>query len=159
MRKFFRYWLPVVAWAAFITLLSTSDFGEPASQRWLSELLRYFSPDVHGNTIRLANLTVRKLSHLGEYFVLSVLLLRALRADAPVAWQWRWGALTLTLALGFAVLDEVHQAFEPSRQSSAIDVGIDVAGAALAQLFLYWRVAPHKKTNSATASRESPEET
>lgn len=121
-----------------MTLLSTNDSGGPASQHWVSKLLPYFFPDVHWTTIRLVNLTVRKLSHLGEYFVLSLLLLRALRADAPLAWQWHWGALTLTLALGFAVLDEVHQTFEPSRQGSVIDAGIDVAGAALAQLFLCW---------------------
>jgi len=159
LRKSFRYWLLVVAWAALITLLSTSEFSGLASQHWLNQLLRDFFPDVHWDTIWLLNQTLRKLAHLGEYFVLSLLLLRALRADTPGAWRWRWGALALTLAVGFAVLDELHQGFERNRQASVIDVGIDAAGAALAQLLLCWRVAAHKKTSSATANMERPEET
>lgn len=158
MRKFSRYWLPVIAWAVLIALLSTSEFGALTSQRWLGQLLRYFFPEMPGSTIQLVNLIARKLAHLGEYFVLSVLLLRALRADAPVAWRWRWAALALTLAVGFAALDELHQAFEPRRHGSLLDLGIDAAGAALAQLFLCWRATPHNKTSNATASKESTEE-
>ena len=41
----------------------------------------------------------------------------------------RSASACLGLAIGWAVLDELHQALVPSRTASAVDVGIDTLGA------------------------------
>ena len=76
---------------------------------------------------------IRKAGHLAEYFVLSMLLLRGVRGGRN-GWRVEWGVAAVALAAGWAGLDELHQAFVPSRGPSMLDVLIDASGAAVAQL-------------------------
>ena len=73
---------------------------------------------------------LRKLGHVAGYFVLTLLLLRALRrsgvaAAVPVA---------VAAAFAYAVSDEWHQSFVPGRGATPNDVAIDGIGIALAAL-------------------------
>lgn len=65
--------------------------------------------------------------HLAEYAILGALVMRALglRAD-PV----RVALIALALCAGYAVSDEVHQAFVPLRTPDPLDWAIDLVGAA-----------------------------
>jgi VanZ family protein len=94
-------WLPVVAWAGLIFTLSSI-------------------PDL-GTGLGGWDLVLRKLAHAAEYAVLGLLLLRAL--GRPL--------LSLGLGAAYALTDEIHQAFVPGRQGSALDVAIDTAGVAI----------------------------
>jgi VanZ family protein len=47
------------------------------------------------------------------------------------AWRGPW-AWALALAILYAITDEFHQGFVAGRHESAVDVGIDAAGALIA---------------------------
>ncbi len=102
-------WLPAVAWAALIFVLS----AQPD--------LRVV-PD-HA----LLDLVVRKLGHFMAFGVLALLLWHALRGTPPLSRQPWAGAAILTIL--YAVTDEAHQGFVAGRHTSATDVGIDALGA------------------------------
>jgi len=53
----------------------------------------------------------------------------AARAAAPAGQPWAWA---LVLAVLYASTDEFHQGFVAGRHESALDVGIDAAGALIA---------------------------
>jgi VanZ family protein len=83
---------------------------------------------------------IRKGGHVTEYAVLSMLCWRAVRpppGGEAGAWSWRDAGIAMALAILFAVSDEFHQAFVPSRTASAWDVLVDACGAA-AGLVLLW---------------------
>jgi VanZ family protein len=67
--------------------------------------------------------------HLFEFGVLALLWYRALSWDGS-GWQARAALTAFFLAAGSAMLDEIHQTFVTSRTGTALDVGLDSAGAA-----------------------------
>jgi len=71
-----------------------------------------------------ADIVLRKLAHLTEYGVLWALLAWAWRFERPLA--------AATLALLYAVSDELHQAFVEGRHAAPLDVLIDAVGIAIA---------------------------
>lgn len=69
---------------------------------------------------------LRKMAHFFEYFILMLLVLNVF----VVQLSWRRALLfSLGLAIGYAVLDEVHQLFIPGRSGNMVDVLIDALGA------------------------------
>ena len=73
----------------------------------------------------LLDLLTKKGAHFSEYFVLAMLLYRALRARPS---GWRGLPLAFAISLAYAVSDEFHQRFVPGRTPSHWDVGIDAVG-------------------------------
>lgn len=102
-----RYWLPVVAWAGLIFALSSI-------------------PSLESGLPKAGDLVLRKLGHIIEYAVLTLLLRRALRAHGLP--PERSGISAAALALLYAGLDEYHQSFVPGREGSPRDVLIDALG-------------------------------
>ena len=72
---------------------------------------------------------IRKLGHLGVFGILALLVWRALAGTTDWRFPWAW-AFALTVL--YAASDELHQGFVAGRHPSAIDVGIDAAGALIA---------------------------
>lgn len=110
------------------------------TSRFIGPVLRWFDPEITEATVRAIQFGIRKTAHVVEYAVLSLLLWRARRGSgsdsAPV--RFREAALfAIVVAAAFAVVDEVHQSFVPSRQGSAWDVALDTFGAALAMVGLW----------------------
>ncbi len=122
MARILHYWLPVVAWAALITLFSTDAFHEGSTEGILRSVLAFLFPAINQEAIELLNTCVRKTAHIAEYCVFTLLLYRAFRQDTLTGYRWQWALLSFLLAVGFAGLDEFHQAFEPRRTGSVIDV-------------------------------------
>ena len=96
----------------------------------LMAVIWFFSsqPDLDSG-LGLIDLIGRKLIHAIEYALLCLLLWRATASRvSPRA------ALTaaFVLAVGYAVVDELHQTTVPTRNGSPIDVAIDATGAAIA---------------------------
>lgn len=71
---------------------------------------------------------VRKAAHFTEYAILALLARRALVTSSNNFIQRRWFALGLLLVACYALLDEFHQSFVPSRSASIYDSAIDVVG-------------------------------
>jgi VanZ family protein len=113
---------------------STELFAEQPVSRVIGPLLRWLIPGVSDEVVQQVRFLVRKSCHFGEYAVLAALVRRALAAgrllDRPQLW-WRVAGISLAVCVLYAVSDEAHQAFVPSRQASALDVLVDAIGAAL----------------------------
>lgn len=113
--KFFKLWLPVFLWCGIIFYLS----GLPNLQtEW-----------------GVWDLLLRKLAHITEYLILTFLLYRAFKGS--------FGLSTFYLILYsgglsflYAISDEIHQRFVPTRSGNLEDVLIDAAGIVLFYIIL-----------------------
>lgn len=136
---FLRYWLPVLLWCGVIFGFSTDAGSTHRTSRILRPILRWFNPNISEEAIRRVQFGVRKASHVAEYAVLALLFWRARRRPEQNdgrPWNWREAGQAFAFAVLFAISDEVHQVFVPSRQAQVSDVFVDSLGAALGLLAL-----------------------
>ena len=103
-------WLPVIAWAGLIFAFSAQPNLRFAADPGLDFL-------------------VRKAGHMAVFGILALLLWRALASTSAWRRPWAW---SVALAALYAITDELHQGFVAGRHPSAVDVGIDAAGALIA---------------------------
>jgi len=87
-----------------------------------------------------------------EYFILSLLVLRGIRAGRKEN-HLRWAVVAVGIVAAYAALDEFHQSFVPGRGAAVADVLLDTAGGVAAQLiaalFLLWGdIRTHRRTKS-----------
>jgi len=121
MRKillFIRLWLPVGLWCGVIFYLSgLPDLATPWGT-W--------------------DIILRKIAHIAEYGILAFLVWRAvfhsLKITLSKTYTWS-GALSLL----YAISDEIHQRFVPTRNGSIYDILIDSVGIGLMLYFLALR--------------------
>jgi len=111
---FMGFWLPVLAYVTLIFALS--------SQAYLPSPIRFTYGD--------------KVAHMGEYLVLGLLLVRALRASLRVSRPLFAAMIAIGLVVLVGAADESLQSFIPGRQSDIFDLTADVLGGAIAQ-FIY----------------------
>ena len=128
-----KLWLPAVAWAGVISILSTDVFSSDHTSRFIVPVLHWLFPAASADTLEFLHMLVRKSAHLTEYFILSILLVRALRAGER-GWSLRWALWAVAIAAGYSALDEFHQSFVASRTASPWDSLIDTVGASVAQV-------------------------
>lgn len=138
MRRLFDFaslWVPVAAYMGLIYFLSAqSDLMLP--QRLPDGLL-------HGI----------------EFFLLAVLVIRALNGGLLLPMVPRCYLWAFVLSSHYALLDELHQAMVPARASSLIDLLADLAGIdlALAAVYLLQRLlVPRRVAGAAAASSWDP---
>ena len=101
------------------------------------------------------DLVGRKLVHVGEYALLCALWWRALRTVATP--RWALGAAA-AIAIAYAVTDELHQSFVPTRNGAPLDVAIDATGALLAAGLLWRRSVRRGSTAPTPLTRLPPPE-
>jgi VanZ family protein len=123
-----KNWLPVCAWVSLIFFFSTDQFSSLNTAEIFRLLLSWLFPDMPTEDIEPVHGTMRKLGHWGEYFILSVLFLWALQNETGGKWKLRHAIHTLIFVLLYAIGDEFHQSFVPSRTASFGDVTIDALG-------------------------------
>jgi VanZ family protein len=109
---FMGFWLPVLAYVTVIFALS--------SQQHLKPPLTFLNAD--------------KVMHAGEYLVLGLLLVRALRATLRVSRPLFAAMIAIGLVVSVGAADETLQSFVPGRQSDIFDLLADTLGGAIAQL-------------------------
>jgi VanZ family protein len=131
-------WLPVVVWAAFISWFSTDAFSARSTNNYIDPVLRFLFGELTPAGFRFAHTVVRKSAHTIEYAILAVLTCRALITTPGERLSRATMARGLLYCAIYALIDEAHQALVPSRTGSGIDVGVDVMGATLGTLMLYW---------------------
>jgi VanZ family protein len=136
----------VAAWLCIIFWFSTGTFSGKMTSRYIDPLLLWLFPGISASGLRLGHFLIRKAAHLSEYAVLAMLLVRALWPVARASWLRLVGP-TLGICAAYALLDEFHQSFVPSRTGSLLDVGFDFSGALLGTaLFVALRsIAASKK--------------
>ena len=128
----FRAWLLVAIWAGVIFTFSTDRFSSDHTQGVVIDILHTLLPRAAEQTLFSLHEFIRKCAHVGEYFVLGLLLFRAIRMPEK-GWQWRWALLAMLIAALYASSDEIHQIFVPSRGASVWDALLDISAAAAAQ--------------------------
>lgn len=129
---FFRFWLPVLLWAALIFWGSTDLLSDRQTSRFLGPILRWLLPGLSDAAVSWAQYGVRKAGHLMEYAILAALIYRALRGSSQTQeWLWRRAAWAFAATVLYAVSDEWHQAIVATRYGSGWDVLIDAVGAVL----------------------------
>ena len=122
--------LPPLAWSVLIAWFSGARYHGGATAPLVEPWLRALLPWATLEQIAGAHWLLRKTGHVVEYAVLALLWRRALAGpDAPAPWRW-----PLALAVLTAGLDELHQAFTPTREGRLADVLLDSGAAAAALL-------------------------
>jgi VanZ family protein len=132
MRWLERWW-PALLWAIVISTFSTGVFTSDNTSRIIVPILRWFFPYASQETLFLIHHFIRKMGHVTEYFVLSLLILRAIRAGKPGT-HLGWALAAIAIVACYAALDEFHQSFVPGRTAAISDVLIDTAGGIGAQI-------------------------
>ena len=143
-RAFLKYWLPVIVWLAIIFSASGDKSSGQRSSRIIAPIVRWLIPNISQKSLETVVHYVRKAAHVTEYAILAVLLFRGLARNAVQGFSWRAAGLAFGLAALYAVTDEFHQTFVPSRQGQIVDVFIDSLGAALG-LFAVWMAVRWRK--------------
>lgn len=109
-KKFYTHYLPAIVWAGIIFILSA----------------------VPGNDYPSAVFDYSIIAHLIDFFVLAILVSRALGAKTK-------SRLFLAFLIGalYALSDELHQSFVLYRSSNAVDFLIDLVAVMIGIIF-YW---------------------
>ncbi len=139
LRRFLKYWLPVLIWLGFIFVGSTDVLSAEQTSRFLVPFLRWLKPDISPETLMQIHFLVRKVGHITEYAILAMLLWRALRGGLSL--RARMSILFMAAWFGaafFAATDEFHQTFVASRTGAFSDVLIDISGAFAGLLLCWW---------------------
>jgi VanZ family protein len=142
-----KAWLPVLLWAAVISSLSTDTFSAEHTSRIIVPVLHWLFPHASMASIETVHFLIRKSAHFTEYFILSLLLMRALRGHGE-GWNLRLAIWAIAISAVYAGLDEFHQSFVPSRTASPWDSLLDTVGASCAQI-AWWIVAKLRRSNVA----------
>lgn len=146
--RLFRYG-PLVVWAILIFIGS----GSVLSAEHTSVILQVFKwlfPSAGPESLAWFHFCVRKAGHLTEYAILASLAARAFRNSSHQFIQRHWFKFSMLLAVAYALSDEFHQSFVPSRTASIHDSLIDSAGALIALVVIWLR---QRRTYASTRVR------
>lgn len=125
--KAIAFWFPVIVWMAVIFFLSGGSSVQVADEP-------------------IFNFLFFKTLHVIEYSILFVLYFRALKNTLRISIGVNLLAVAFLLTLLYAITDEVHQRFVPTREGRIRDVIIDAIGAILAWISINYLLprAPRK---------------
>jgi VanZ family protein len=126
-------WLPVIVWAIVISAFSTHTFTADNTGRLIIPALHWLFPHASLQLLERMHFLIRKSAHFTEYFTLSLLILRGIRAGRREV-RLAWMAIAVLAVASYASLDEFHQRFVPGRTAAVSDVVLDTIGGAFAQL-------------------------
>jgi VanZ family protein len=129
MKRFLKYWLPLLIWLGVIFFGSTDMMSAEHTSRFIVPILRWLKPEISLETLALIQFVVRKCAHLTEYAILALLLFRAVVSAANLKSMWILSVSVWITCVFVAAMDEFHQSFVASRTAARHDVLIDVCGA------------------------------
>ena len=141
---------PLVLWLIVISIFSTAEFSSINTSGFIGPFLLWLFPDLGESRLAAIHFLIRKSGHFTEYAILALLARRTFVTSSRANIQRRWFELGLLLVTGYALLDEFHQSFVPSRTASIYDSAIDVAGGLTVLLIfkLYDKGIHRKKRNA-----------
>ena len=139
-------WLAVLLWASVIFFFSTDLFSSDNTSFIVGSLISALVPGLSTQAVEFFHAVVRKLGHFSEYFIFTVLLVRALRNDNGGKIKSRHLLISIAIASLYAISDEFHQSFVRSRSASAVDVLIDMCGGISG---IFWSHLRNRDKNSA----------
>src|SRR5437762_1615490 len=129
---------PLIFWAALIFIGSGSVLSAERTSVLL-QFVKWLFPPASPESLAWFHFLVRKAGHLTEYAILATLAARAFRNSSHQFIRLHWFKLSLLLAMIYALSDEFHQSFVPSRTASIYDSLIDSVGALIALSIIWFR--------------------
>jgi len=138
----------VIVWAALIFIGSSDLLAASHTSAFLAKPLRWLFPHASAATLAILHFVIRKAAHFTEYAILAFLAARAFRSSARELLREQWFWMSLALVVVYALIDEFHQSFVPSRTASIYDSIIDSAGGLFALTVLRWRVRKRLTTSN-----------
>ena len=129
--------MPAILVGILISVCSTRYFSEERTSHFIVPILRWLFPSAAPWTLHRVHGAIRKMAHLFEYAVFSVLVFRGVRGGRQ-GWRLSWTLPTVAVVAAYAALDEWHQSFVPLRHASPRGVAIDIVGGLLAQVAVWW---------------------
>jgi VanZ family protein len=137
--RFWRY-APLAAWLTLIFFASTGELNAANTSLIVRPLLLWLFPNISEAQIGVAHFMVRKAAHFTEYSILALLAVRAFTNSSHKVLRRQWFWFSLLLIALYALSDEFHQSFVPSRTASIYDSLIDVSGGLTALIIIsLWR--------------------
>jgi VanZ family protein len=149
-RRFWRY-APLALWLGFIFFASTDAFSAAHTSRIIRPLLLWLNPNASEETIEFIHFLVRKGAHFTEYAILALLAARAFLSSSRLWLRRGWFVAAFALVAFYALFDEYHQSFVPSRTASIKDSFIDMTGGVIALVV----VALSRSFSRAQKNRET----
>lgn len=137
--RFLSRYLPLVVWLVFISVASSDSFSANNTSRIIGPVVLWLFPNTTPETLAVVHFIVRKIAHFTEYAILAFLAARAFRTSPRPALANRWVLAAFALVIVYALLDEYHQTFVPSRTASIYDSFIDMTGGLVTLLVLRLR--------------------
>jgi VanZ family protein len=129
---------PLAAWAILI-FIGSGNMLSAAHTSVLLSIVKWLVPSASKEFLSMVHFLIRKAGHLTEYAVLATLGARAFRHSWHQVLRRNWFWLALILVIVYALSDEFHQSFVPSRTASINDCLIDTAGAFIALMIIRMR--------------------
>ncbi|MBU3146194.1 VanZ family protein [Clostridium sp. CF012] len=147
MKKKHINWLLAIGWMILIFLFSSQP-GEVSSEnnKFVIYIFKFIGLDLNSILGTLSDFIVRKAAHFTEYFILYILLYRAINTKKSLNIKVFIGILIMVFL--YACSDEFHQAFVPGRGPAFRDVMVDTCGGLTAFLTMYI-ITLKKRPNSS----------
>lgn len=130
-------WTAVLLWMLLIFILSAQHAQESgrlsdrAAEIIIEKISMLVPLDIETSTttdfVKSFRHIVRKSAHVGEYFILGVLVMNAMKTSKVP--KFKAFIMSVLLCILYAVSDEIHQFFVPGRGAQLSDVLIDSVGA------------------------------
>ena len=111
-KSFFSRWGPVIAWMGIIYLVSS--ISNPYA--------------VVPGFLQIPDEILGRFSHVFEYAVLALLVVRAIALRECLISRNKIIAVSLIVSLSYSLFDEFHQSFVPGRTFQLLDLGLDLLG-------------------------------
>ncbi|HXG24630.1 MAG TPA: VanZ family protein [Chthonomonadales bacterium] len=133
---------PLLLWMGILFSMSTDVGSMQSTSGFIAVFVKFIAPDLAASLTPVqwehVERVIRKAAHLFEYAVLMLLAVRAIQYGRPHL-RTRSVLIAFVITALFAVTDEIHQSFVPSRTALPTDVLIDITGATIATvLLLIW---------------------
>ena len=153
MKKKHINWILVIGWMTLIFIFS-NQAGEVSKEnnKVVIYIFNLLGLDLNSVFGVLSDFIVRKAAHFTEYFILYILLFRAINTKKstdikPFIWA-------IVIVFLYACSDEFHQAFVPGRGPAFRDVLVDTCGGLTAFLIMY--ICVTLKKSSASSNKVLP---
>jgi len=139
MKKKHIKWIWIIGWMILIFIFSSQP-GDISNENnkfvvYVFNLLGLNLNSIFGT---MSDFIVRKAAHFTEYFILYILLYRAMNTKKNADIKIFIGAILVVFL--YACSDEFHQAFVPGRVCAFRDVLVDTCGGLTAFLFMFIRI-------------------
>lgn len=135
------YLTVVILWMAIIYAGSSDRHSFEHSSRIFGPFLKWIFPQLTERELEEVIFGVRKIGHLTEYAILAILLWLAIKPQVEnrLSAGQRFG-ISFSVVFLYAIADELHQTFVPTRRGSGIDVLFDSIGG-LCGLAFVWSIS------------------